>query len=424
MNKKLIVGIAALVACSQSMAQQKPIIFINGTVHVGNGKVVEKATVIVQNGTIQSVESITTATIDPTRAEVIDIAGRHLYPGLIACNSRIGLEEIEAVRSTRDYQETGNINPNVRAIIAYNTDSKIIPTVRTNGVLLAQITPQGGLMPGTSSVMKLSGWNWEDAALKEDVAVHLNWPQMYVNTAWWAAPAEEQKERTDKALKELKNYFDAAKAYAQLRNTPPKNLKFEAMRGVFAGSKKLFIRADFTKEIIAAVNFAKKYNITPVIVGGADAHLVTDFLKQHNVSVILDQPHSLPNRAEEDIDLPYKKAKVLQDAGILYALSIDGSWQQRNLPFMAGTAAAYGLTKEEALQSVCLNAAKIMGIDKIAGTIEAGKEATLFISSGDALDMRSNNVELAYIQGKKINLNNHQKELYEKFKQKYDEAKK
>lgn len=421
---KPILTIFTLLSLSTAFAQQKPTVFINGTAHLGNGKVIEKAAVTIQNGIIISVEEAKSATIDPTRADVIDINNRHLYPGMIAPNTKLGLEELEAVRATLDYQEVGSMNPNVRSVIAYNAESKIIPTVRSNGVLLAQITPQGDIMPGTSSVMKLNGWNWEDATQKADVAIHLNWPTMYIINASYAGTADEQKERTTKALKDIKTYFDEAKAYAQLRNPEPKNLKFEAMRGLFNGSKKLFIRADFSKEIIAAVNFAKNYNIKPVIVGADDATLVIDFLKQNNVAVILDRPHSLPTRTEEDIDLPYKKAKILHDGGILCALSIYGSWQQRNLPFMAGTVSAYGLTKEEALSMVTFNTAKILGIDKTVGTIEKGKEATLFISTGDALDMRGNNVELAYIQGKKIDLNNRQKELYETYKKKYEEAKK
>lgn len=420
MNKFIITGL--LLSCSTLLsAQQKPTVLINGTVHVGNGQVLERTAVTLQNGSILSVVPMASVNMDPTRADVIDISGRHLYPGMIAPNTKLGLEEVEAVRATLDYRETGDLNPNVRSLIAYNAESNIIPTVRFNGILLAQVTPQGGLLPGNSSVMNLNGWNWEDAVLKADMAMHLNWPSMASNSY---QPIEEQKEALEKDLRTIKQYFDEAKAYAQLRNAEPKNLKLEAMRDVFVGTKKLMIRADFSKEIVAAVNFAKSYGIPAIIVGGDDAWMLTDFLKQNNVAVILDRPHSLPSRSEEDVDLPYKKAKILHDAGILCALSIEGSWQQRNLPFMAGTTAAYGLSPEEALSLITLNPAKILGIDKIVGTVEAGKEATLFVSTGDALDMRSNNVELAYIRGKSIDLKNRQRDLYERYKQKYEELKK
>lgn len=416
----------ALITSTGLFAQVKPVMLINGTAHIGNGKIVERVAITIQNGKIKAIEDAQKATIDPSKVEVIDVVGQHIYPGFIAPDTRLGLEEIEAVRATRDYEEVGEINPNVRSIIAYNTDSRIIPTVRYNGVLLAQTTPQGGLVCGQSSVMTLSGWNWEDAALKADIAMHINWPSMFINTASYAPPASEQQEATEKNLAELKKYFDEAKAYAAMQSPRPKNLKFEAMRGVFNGSKKLFIHADFSKEIVAAVTFAKSYGITPVIVGADDATLLTAFLKENNVPVILSQPHSLPSRAEEDVKLPYKRATILNDAGILWALSINGSWQQRNLPFMAGTAAAYGMDKEVALSGITLNTAKILGIQKQCGSLEVGKDATLFVSAGDALDMRSNQIRYLFIRGEKIDAEatNPQKQLYEKFKAKYENEKK
>jgi imidazolonepropionase-like amidohydrolase len=191
------------------------------------------------------------------------------------------------------------------------------------------------------------------------------------------------------------------------------------MINLFNGKEKLFITADNQKDIVAAVNFAKKYGITPVIVGGDEAYLITDFLKENNIAVVVKQPHALPNNVDDDVNMPYKNAAVLANAGITVIVSIDGYWQQRNLPFMAGTVATWGLGKEKALQTITLNTAKVLGIDKTAGSIEVGKDATLFISAGDALDMKTNKVEEAFIQGRSINLDNLHKQLDKKFSEKY-----
>ena len=159
-----------------------------------------------------------------------------------------------------------------------------------------------------------------------------------------------------------------------------------------------------------------------VIVGGTDAWMVTDLLKENNVSVMVNRVHDLPNNEDDDIDLPYKLPALLQKAGILFCLENSGDMEQihtRNLPFLAGTACTYGLTKEEALSSITFNAAKILGIDKQVGSLEVGKEATLFVSTGDALDIKTNNVEWAFIRGKKLDLNNEQKALNERYLQKY-----
>lgn len=419
--KKLYIFLAVtlfsvqLFAQAPSKKQDVKVIIKNATVHIGNGKVLENATVVFEKGVITEV---TTSSVNEASAKVIDAKGKHVYPGLIVADSRLGLEEVEAVRSTLDYAEVGEINPNIRSVIAYNTDSKIIPTVRSNGVLLALSVPEGGVMPGTSSVMKLDGWNWEDAAYKTDIVTQLNWPSMSIRKAWWAPPAEEQRKQSAENMAMIKKFFDEAKSYNE-QATPTKNLKLEAMKPVFNGSKKLFINAHSAKEITSAVLFAKSYNIKPVILGGTEAYLVADFLKDNDIAVIANNPHSLPNNEDDDIDMPYKNAKILHDKGVLYCLSIGGSWQQRNLPFVAGTTAAYGLSKEDALQSVTLNTAKILGIDKTTGSIEVGKDANLLISEGDLLDMRTSNVTSAFIQGASIDLNNKQKELYKLYMEKY-----
>jgi imidazolonepropionase-like amidohydrolase len=396
--------------------QSKPIYLVGATVHVGNGTVIENAVVGFDKGKLTLVGGAATA-FDKTNAEVFDVKGKHIYPGFFAPNTTLGLVEIEAVRATRDVAEVGGINPHVRSLIAYNAASQITPTVRFNGVLVALVAPQGGLVSGRSSLVELDGWNWEDAVIKSDLGIHVNFPDATRATA--DTDLKTRDEAIAKQLTALTQFFREAQAYAKTPAPKEKNLRFEAMRGLFDGSKKLFIRADEAKTILAAVNFAKEFALTPILVGGADAYLLTDILKANNIPVMIEKTHSLPSRNGEDVDQPYKTPAQLVKAGVLTCLSTIGGWQQRNIGFEAGTAAAYGLSKEEALALITANTAKILGVGDRLGTLEVGKDATLFVSEGDALDMRGNNVEHAFIRGRKLQLVNKQKFLYEQYKAKY-----
>jgi len=413
---------------SPAKKQSKTIAISGATVHVGNGTVIENGTIIFSNGKIVSV----TANGQVLQGDVTQISatGKHVYPGFIAAATNLGLTEIEAVKATLDFQEIGDFNSHIRSIVAYNTDSKVPATLRSNGVLMAQPTPQGGIISGSSSVVQLDAWNWEDAALRKDDAMHMTWPvtpRFRGGFGGFGRPQmspEALAERTANSINQLNSFFAEAKAYVDMGKPEVINTRFEAMKRVFSGEEKLFITADGQKDIVAAVNFAKKYGITPVITGADEAYLVIDFLKDNNISLVVKQPHALPNNNDDDVNMPYKNAAILANAGLNVALSIDGYWQQRNLPFMAGTVTAWGLDKEKALSTITLNAAKVMGVDKTTGSIETGKDATFFISAGDALDMRTNKVEQAFIQGRDINLDNLHKQLDKKFSDKYAAEKK
>ncbi|MCX6295247.1 MAG: amidohydrolase family protein [Bacteroidetes bacterium] len=411
-----------------TFAQTKNVLIMNGIAHLGNDSLIQNSIIGIKNGKIILVADAKTANFDKSAYdEIIDAKGKNIYPGLIAPNSTLGLTEIESVRATNDFREVGTNLPNIRSLIAYNADSKIIPTVRSNGVLLAQITPRGGLISGTSSVVVLDGWNWEDAAYKIDDGVHINWPTIQGRKFLdedniFPGPFEKNKDYI-KQTEVLKKLFADAKAYNETEVKAETNLRFEAMKGLFTGTQTLFIHSNAVKEMVEAINFVKQNKISKVvIVGGKDSWMITDLLKQNNISIIISRVHDLPTYQEDDVDLPYKLPYLLQKAGVLFCLNNEGDMEAmgtRNLPFMAGTAAAYGLTKEQALRSVTLNTAKILGIDKTTGSIEVGKDANIFISTGDALDMKSNNVERAFIKGNDIDLNTDQKDLYEKYKKKY-----
>jgi hypothetical protein len=351
---------------------------------------------------------------------VYDATGKHVYPGFIAPDTRIGLVEIDAARATVDFSDVGGFMPNLRTLVSYNTDSDIIPTVRSNGVLLAQVAPEGGSIAGTSSIVQLDAWNWEDAAYRADDGIWLNWPSVRSN-GWYGSGASENKknEQYDKDILAMRGYFEEARSYAQGPVPGVVNLKFESMRGLFDQEQVLYVRTDNAKTIQEAVLFAEFFGIRLVIVGGEDSWMVADFLKSHAVPVILGITQSLPTRDDAAVDQKFRTAAQLYEKGVLFAFTGNGSWRQRNLPFQAGQACGFGLPQEAAIRALTLNTAKILGIDQRCGSLEIGKDATLFISEGDALDMRGCLVTAAFIQGRELDLDNKHKQLARRFSEKY-----
>ena len=397
-------------------AQTQPVLITNATSHLGNGLVIENSYIAFDQGKITFVGNMAAGRGFPGHL-IIDAAGKHLYPGFIAPDTELGLQEIEAVRATSDANEIGSLNPNIRSIIAYNTDSEVTPTVRSMGVLMAEITPSGGRIPGQSSIVQLDAWNWEDAAYATDFAIHLAWPNA---TRYNRREGRTEKnEDFDKDLRELEDFFKQAKAYGEILTPAEPNLRFEAMQGLFDGSKKLFIHTNSATGMQEGVLFAERFQLKPTIVGGKDAWMVTGFLKEHDVPVIFATTQQLPSREDDDIDQPFKTPAMLQAAGLRWCFAHEGFWQQRNLAFQAGQAVGFGLAYEDAVRALTGSTAEILGIGKTAGTIEVGKDATLFISEGDALDMRTSKVERAFIQGRDINLDNKQEMLYRRFQRKY-----
>jgi imidazolonepropionase-like amidohydrolase len=395
----------------------------NGNVHVGNGQVTENATIVIENGKIVQVGQ--NISVPQGDAKVIDAKGKQIYPGLILSVTDLGLKEIaESVRGSNDFHELGDLNPSIRSIVAYNTDSKIIGTLRANGILLAGVTPDGGTISGSSSVVQLDAWNWEDAAYKMDNAIHLNMPTFISRPRRFGGRGQQEEvDPTKQALEkiaEIKNFFRQAKAYLLETTHTETNLKFEAVKGLFDKKQKFFVHGDQVKQMLVAIDFAKEFGFDVVIVGGSESFLIADLLKQNNIAVILHEEHSLPAMEDDDVDQPYKTPAQLQKAGVLFALNDEHEESRfRNLMFNAGTAAAYGLTKEQALQAITLNAAKILGIDDRTGSLEVGKDANIVISDGDILDMRSSIISHAFIQGREVSLENKQTQLYQRYMTKY-----
>lgn len=402
--------------------QAKPILLRGGTAHIGNGTVIQNSLVGFSNGKLSLVADATTSRVDVSGYDVVDISGKHVYPGFIMLNSRLGLEEVSSVDMSRDYAERGSVNPNVRTLIAYNTDSEVIPTFRFNGILMAQVVPSSGLVAGSSSVVQLDAWNWEDAAYLEDDGLHITWPRRQLPPRWWEGETDWRKnENYGSSIEVLDNLLKDAKSYAALSSRKASNLKLEAVVGLFNGSKGLYINTNNEKSIIESVTFAKKHGIKRVtLVGATGALNVSDFLAENDVSVILRPTHTQPRYPEGNYDEPYALPAQLMKKGVTVALSHSGMLARgRNLPFYAGTAAAFGASQEEALQMISSNPAKILGLDERLGTIEEGKDATLFVCEGDALDMRTNKLIHAFIGGREIQLDARQQWLYKKYADKY-----
>ena len=429
--KKLIANITAIFSVSffpialaivpvPAADQSEPIAITGAVIHVGNGMVINEGIITFNGGLITAVGTATEG-VDLVDHLLIDVQGRHVYPGFVLPNSTLGLIEVNSVRATSDVLEEGDINASVRSAIAYNTDSEIIPANRFNGILTAQVVPQGGLISGSSTIFKLDGWNWEDAMLAEDVGLHMHWPsytqrRRNPETGLFETVDNENYEGQTQLLHSL---FQDAQAYTG----QPLNLNLLAMQPLFNGVAKLFVHADEARQIISAVRFARSYGVQDItLVGGADALSVKDFLLAQDIPVIYERIHELPLRDWQDVDTPFKAPFLLHNAGIKIgigggATSID---RQRNLPFFAGTAAAYGLEREIALTMITSVNAEILGVAERVGTLEVGKDATLFISEGDALDMRTSQVLGAYIQGRDIDLYGTQQQLYERFRDKYN----
>ena len=402
--------------------QSRSMLILGATAHLGTGDVLEDCAVGFRDGKIDYVGrsfQVNRQKYD----DILDATGQHLYPGFIVTNTTLGLQEIGAVRATQDQYEVGTFRPNVRSVIAFNTDSEIPPTVRTNGVLMGQITPRGGVVSGSSGVVHFDGWNWEDAAMVMVDGIHLNWPSTHHRHRSDGKVDIQRRKTYDQQKHEIERFFGEAQAYASAPRGSVTDVRHEGMRGLFDGSLCLYVHTNDARAITEAVHFKRDLGIERMaIVGGYDAYLVADLLRENDVAVMLQSVHSLPRFADDDVDLPFKLPKLLMDEGLTVALQVDKRMTEmnsRNLPFYAGTARAYGLTEEQAIQALTRNPARILGIDHQVGTLERGKVATMFLSEGDALDMRTNSLTHAWIEGRDIDLDNRQRQLYRKFQTKY-----
>ena len=409
--------------------QDHPIAITGATIHTVSGAVIEHGTILFDNGKITA---LGTDVNIPAGAEKIDATGKHVYPGLIDARSNLGLTEIGAVRGTNDIGEVGDINPNVRAEVAINPESELFPVTRANGVTTAVTMPSGGTISGTAAVINLDGWTWEDMTLKAPIGMVVNWPSMTINHAWWERRSEDdQKKDRDKALSVLKNSFKEARAYLKAKHAeggsavPYHNvdMRWEAMAPVLDRKIPVLVDGEEIQQIEAAVAWADQENVNLVILGGYDAWRAADLLKARDIPVIVNPIMRLPWRRFEAYDESQSLPKKLYDAGVKFCISGEaGSSNERNLPYHAAVAAGHGLPKDEAMKSITLYAAQILGVSDRLGSLEVGKDANIIVTDGDPLEITSN-VQLEFIQGKNIPLTTRHTRLYDKYKIKYDRQK-
>jgi len=439
---------AAAVACSanaQDLGHKAPpqdhTVYINGaTIHTVSGDTIERGGIVFANGRITQIlgSGMVAAFAPGTQVVEIDAAGLQVFPGLISPYSQLGLTEIQAVRSTQDMAETRPMSPEVRAAVAVNPDSTLLPVTRSNGILLAGVFPTAslrlggdepmGLIPGRAALMRLDGWTWEDMAVRQDAGLVINFPLSRPFRAWWMEDSEQdQTAGYDRAITALGSFFESAVAYHAARDSAdalPTDLRYEAVKHHLPGGDHqlpTFFRANDYDQITGSLNFAAEHGLRPVIVGGRDSHLCLDALKQADAAVILETSFRMPKRDDSPYDDLYKRPQQLQAAGVRYSfMAGDDTAHERNLNYAAALAVAHGLPADDALHALTLGAADIFGVADTFGSLENGKSATLIVTDGHPLDVLSN-VHLAFIDGRAIDLDNKQTKLADKYREKYQQ---
>ena len=423
----LLVGVARGATEIPGADPSGPVALVGGTIYPVDGKPIEGGTIVWEGGRITALGSDVST---PSDAEQIDVSGKRIYPSLISANSSLGLTEINAVRATRDATETGQVNPNVKAEVAINPDSELIPVTRSNGVLLSLCMPRGGLISGTSAFIQHDGWTWEEMTLRAPAAMHVNWPNMAPVLTWHTEKSgKDQLKDRDEALKRLQATMDKARAYAKARLAspdpgrfaPPVDLRWEAMLPVLDGELPVVVQADRADQIQAAVAFATREQVRLIILGGYEAPLCARLLKEHKIPVIAAGTLRLPLHRDDPYDAAYTLPNRLRRAGVEFCIGMAGRFADanlRNLPYNAAMAVGFGLPAEEALRAITIYPARILGVDDRVGSLATGKDATLLVADGDILETATK-VEMAFIQGRPVDLSDRHKRLWKKYHEKY-----
>ncbi|QDU88060.1 imidazolonepropionase [Pirellulimonas nuda] len=402
-----------LLLLASTAAPAGTVALVGGTVHPVSSDPIEHATLVMTDGAITALGADVKV---PQGAQKVNAAGLHVYPGLIAAYSQLGLVELPSVRATVDTSEAGDFNPNAMAHKAVNPDSELIPVTRSGGVLLALAAPDGGLFSGQSSLIRLGGWTWEDMLVRPGVGMHVRWPA--------TRKRGSEKDTSEASLRRMAQLLDDARAYQAARDADPEtpfDIRWEAMGPLLRGEQPLIVDADWLDQIESAVAFCAEQKLRLIIMGGYDAPHCAALLKAHDVPVVVSAIHRLPLRRGDDYDAPYTLPERLRKAGVRYCIAGGGRFASnvRNLPYHAATAAGYGLPRDEALKAITLYPAQILGVDDRVGSLEVGKEATLLICDGDPLETPTH-VQRAWLRGEEVDLDDRQKRLHQKFRKRID----
>lgn len=428
----ILLGVLATNAPAQDLLPKAPpqsaaIILSNATIHTVSGGIVLDGTIWFQDGKIQAVlpkGSAPKLPSDGPEPVRVDLGGKHVFPGMISAHTALGLKEIGSVPQSVDTDELGELSPEATAATAVNPDSAVIPVARSNGILAAAIFPTGGLLPGRASLIQLDGWTNDELALRKNAGPVVAWPaQSSGRFRRRGRPAaSEDKGRTQRQRQRIDDAFAAARAWSDARTSDPSiplDIRHEALIPALRGEVPVFVLAQQVEQIESAVRWGLRSKLRIVIVGGHNALACAALLKQHDVPVILDGVHRLPRRDDAAYDEAFTLPRDLHAAGVTFCIATGEDFSSdRNLPYHAATAAAYGLDNDVALAAITLRAAEVLGIAEQLGSLEAGKDATLFIADGHPFNLTSK-IEMAFIQGRKVDLRNKQTELAKKYRERY-----
>jgi imidazolonepropionase-like amidohydrolase len=429
-----LLGAAAAQASDEvpPAAQKAPLVISGATLHTVSGPVLAGGRMLVERGRITAIAGPGEALNVPAGATTVDLGGRHVYPGLVAANTALGLVEIVSIRATVDSTEVGPLNPNARALVAINPDSELLPVTRANGVLAALSVPgaaPGGGIAGTSALVQMDGWTWEEMALAPALGLHVMLPTLRHNAALFRGPAEplrdELRRFTEQRLRQIDDAFGAAAAYVKARAADPAtpvDARLEGLAAAVQGRQPVFVHADELAQIRHALALAERHALKLVIVGGQDAWRIADVLRERQVPVVIAGVHRLPLRREDDVDAPYRLAARLAEAGVRFCIARAGgpgnAANERNLAYEAATAAAHGLPRDEALKAITLYAAQILGVDDRIGSLQPGRLASFIVTDGDPLETPTK-IERIFVQGREVDAGNRQLRLAEKYRQRY-----
>jgi len=420
-----LLAVPALAGPEWTPALPKKFALTGGTVHTVSGPVLENATVLVDDGRITAVGAGLAA---PADAIVWDCRGKHVYPGFIAANTMLGLIEVATIEGSNDTQETGEVNPNIRAEVMVNPDSDLLPVARLNGVTSALVVPGGGAIHGLSALMHLDGWTQEDMTVQRAVGLHVRWPSLSPQRGWFVQQTdEEQAKAREAALAAIREAFADARAYEKARAAEgaagvPRHdgdVKWDAMRRVVRGEVPVFFAVESAAQIRSVLEFVDEQGLKRVVlVGGRDAALFADELKARGIAVIVGGTLEMPGRRSDPYDQAFTLPARLAAAGVEFCIADEGgsyaAANVRNLPHHAGMAAAFGLPKDEALKAVTLYPARILGVADRLGSIEPGKIADLQVTDGDPLEVATR-CKQVFIAGRPIPMESRQTRLFKKY---------
>lgn len=427
----LALPFAATEACAQDLLpkaapQKGPVILTNGILHTVSGGIVLGGTIWFDKGKIQAILPAGENPKLPDELDVptrIDLDGKHVFPGMISAHTSLGLIEIGAVPQSVDTDELGELSPEALALTAVNPDSAAIPVARHNGVLLANVFPIGGLLPGRASLIQLDGWTNRDMAVRHSAGPVVSWPSSGGGRFRRRGPApDEDKGRTARQIAQIDAAFAAAQAWSNARTSDPSvplDIRHAALVPALRGEVPVFVLANTVEQIESAVQWSIRRKLRVVIVGGREARGCTDILKRHDVPVIIDGVHRLPRRDDVAYDEAFTLPRDLKRSGVKFCIATGSDYSNdRNLPYHAATATAYGLSQQDAFAAITLHAAEILGVGDQLGSLAKGKDATLFVATGHPFELTTK-IEMAFIQGRKVDLRTKQTELAKKYRERY-----